>query len=313
MSIFKLAPACKNYIWGGQKLKTRYGKQSPDDIVAETWELSCHPAGMSVVACGEYAGLTLPELIRIRGRAILGENCRRFQDFPILVKFIDAAGSLSVQVHPDNAYARTHEGQNGKTEMWVVMDCEPGSFLYFGFSRDVTREELARRIRENRLTEILNRVEVKKGDVFFIAPGTIHAIGAGILIAEIQQSSDVTYRVYDFGRLGKDGKPRELHIEKALDVLKLAAEGPQADFGGHLGKCDYFVVDGLSVAGAKSDYADGSSFHALLFYEGAGEMRQGAETLPFRMGDCFFVEAGSGPYEVRGEGRYLKIRIPARK
>ncbi|MDR1834220.1 MAG: class I mannose-6-phosphate isomerase [Fusobacteriaceae bacterium] len=310
MSIVKLKPAFKNYLWGGAKLKTLYGKENPDAIIAESWELSCHPAGESLIATGDAAGLTLSAYIARRGKRILGENCRRFAAFPILVKLIDAARPLSVQVHPGNDWALAHEGEQGKTEMWVVLECEPGAFLYYGFTREISREELAQRIAGGRLEEVLNRVPVQSGDVFFISPGTIHAIGEGIVIAEIQQSSDVTYRVYDYGRVDQQGRPRELHIEKALAVLTRTPPGEHPDFEGHLGKCPYFEVDRFTMDGERKDAVDDSSFQAFLFYKGEGVIRQEGTTLRFRKGDCFFAEAGSGSYRLEGTGEFLRIRVP---
>ena len=218
MSVYKLQPSYKDYLWGGHRLVDEYGKDYDGDILAESWELSCHPDGPSTIVNGPYAGKTLEEYIETAGKEVLGSNCRRFRDFPILIKFIDAKQNLSIQVHPDNRYALKNEGQYGKTEMWYVVDAEKDAFLYYGFKKEISREEFARRIQEDTLLEVLNAVPVHKGDVLFIESGTIHAIGKGILIAEIQQNSNVTYRVYDYGRVGKDGKKRDLHIEQALAV-----------------------------------------------------------------------------------------------
>ena len=222
MSILKLTPACKDYLWGGTKLITDYGKRYDGACLAETWELSGHPDGPSVLASGPDAGKTLAEYLAAHPGA-LGEHGRKFAELPVLIKLIDAAKDLSIQVHPDDAYARAHEGQNGKTEMWYVLSAEPDAFLYCGFSRDISRDELARRIADNTLPEVLRRVNVKAGDTVFIPAGTIHAICRGIVVAEVQQSSNVTYRVCDYGRLGPDGKPRALHIAQALDVTRRTA------------------------------------------------------------------------------------------
>lgn len=216
MTILKLKPACKDYLWGGHRLVEEYGIEYDGDILAEAWELSCHPDGPSVITNGEYAGKTLKEFIDEKGMEVLGLHCRRFREFPILTKFIDARDNLSIQVHPGNSYALKNEGQYGKTEMWYVLDAEEGAILYYGFKKEITKEEFARRIKDNTILEVLNAVEVHKGDVLFIESGTLHAIGKGLLIAEIQQNSNVTYRIYDYGRVGKDGKKRDLHIEKAL-------------------------------------------------------------------------------------------------
>ena len=210
--ILKLEPAYKDYVWGGEKLKKEYNKNSPYEKTAESWELSCHKNGLTRVSGGELDGLTLCDAIerfRSEGVDILGKNCEKFSDFPVLIKLIDANASLSIQVHPDNEYASEHEnGGYGKTEVWYVVTADEGAELVYGFCRDVTREELREAILKNELPPLLNSVPVKAGDVFFVPAGLLHAIGKGILICEIQQNSDTTYHVYDWGRVGADGKPR---------------------------------------------------------------------------------------------------------
>ena len=213
MKPIKLAPAFKDYLWGGTKLKTEFDKKSDLQKVAESWELSTHKDGQSIVANGEFKGLTLSEYIEKNGRECIGKNAMAFEFFPILIKFIDAADNLSVQVHPSDEYALSNEGEYGKTEMWYVLDCEKDAFLYYGLNREITKEEFAERIKENMLLEVLNKVKVNKGDVFFINSGTIHAIGKGIVICEIQQNSNTTYRVYDYDRRDKNGNTRELHVK----------------------------------------------------------------------------------------------------
>ena len=186
-------------------------------------------------------GTTLADYAAAHPEA-LGTDCAKFEQFPILTKFIDASSNLSIQVHPSNDYALKNEHQYGKTEMWYVLDCVPGAYLYYGFTHEISKEEFAERIKNNTLTEVLNAVPVHKGDCFFIPSGTLHAICQGIVVAEVQQNSNVTYRVYDYGRVGADGKPRALHIEKALDVTRRTP--PQKhDFGSHLAQCEYFTVD----------------------------------------------------------------------
>ncbi|MBR5012001.1 MAG: class I mannose-6-phosphate isomerase, partial [Clostridia bacterium] len=196
-----LTPAFKDYIWGGYNLKQNYYPTSPFDKTAEAWVLSAHKDGESAVTNGELVGKTLAEAIECFDKP-LGVNSERFPFFPILIKMIDAEDNLSVQVHPDDKYALENEGGFGKTEMWYVVDHKPDACLYYGFKQDISREEFERRISDNTLTDVLNAVKVKKGDCFFIPAGTIHAIGKGMLIAEIQQSSNTTYRVYDYGRVG---------------------------------------------------------------------------------------------------------------
>lgn len=217
----KLAAPLKDYLWGGTRLRDEYGKTTDLDKVAESWELACHKDGKSKIVNGVAAGQNLEDWLAAQGASALGTNGAKFPYFPLLIKLIDAKDDLSVQVHPDNDYAMRVEGEYGKTEMWYIVDCEPGASLLYGFKTAISQAEFEQRIADNTLIEVCNRVPVKKGDVFFIDSGTLHAIGKGILICEIQQNSNTTYRIYDYGRVAKDGKPRELHVKKAVDVTKL--------------------------------------------------------------------------------------------
>lgn len=304
MSILKLKPSCKDYLWGGSRLVEEYGKEYDGEVLAETWELSCHPDGPSVIRNGKYTGRTLSEYIEQEGKDVLGTHCRRFRDFPILTKFIDAKDNLSIQVHPDNRYALKNEGQYGKTEMWYVMDAGKEAFLYYGFKKEISREEFARRIQEDTLLEVLNAVPVQKGDVLFIESGTIHAIGKNILIAEIQQNSNITYRVYDYGRVGKDGKKRDLHIEKALAVTNRIPIVKDNSSYPHVADCDYFTVDKLNLDGKVMRELTGEvseeSFASILMLDGEGIIENEGETLDYKKGDSFLLSAGSGKYTIKG-------------
>ena len=308
--IIKINPAFKSYIWGGSRLKTDFGKQSTEDIIAESWELSCHPDGESTVASGEDMGVTLSQWINKQGKEILGENCRRFEDFPILVKLIDAKENLSVQVHPSDEYAIKNEGQYGKTEMWYVLYSEPGAYLYHGFAGDITKREYENAIENGRITEYLRRVEVKGGDVFFIEAGTVHAIGGGIVIAEIQQNSNLTYRVFDYNRVDANGLGRPLHKAEALEVSKLEGEKGNPDFGGYLGVCEYFVTDKIAVNGDYTGFANGMSFHHILIVKGEGEAECSGESICFKPGDSLFLGANSGEYKLKGKCEALVTWIP---
>lgn len=303
MPMWKLTPACKDYLWGGEKLRENYHIESDCEPLAEAWMLSCHPDGMSRLAEGEWAGLTLPEAAAEYRGNFFGTLCARFEEFPMLVKLIDAKKALSVQVHPDDDYARREEHQSGKAEMWVVLEAEPGAALYYGFARGVTREEIRKSLTDNTLTDLLRRVPVKAGDVFYIPPGTVHAIGAGMVIAEIQQSSNVTYRLYDYGRLGADGKPRALHVERSLAVLNTEPMKSEWDFGGHLGQHRNFTVDRLQ--GTAAGCCGGESFAGLLVTAGEGELLCGGETRPVRAGECVFLPADAGGWRLRGSAAAL--------
>lgn len=305
-----LKPAFKDYLWGGTRLRTEYGKECDLDRIAESWELSAHSDGQSIIASGPHSGKTFSEYLDACGREILGSRGEAFECFPILIKFIDAKGNLSVQVHPDDSYALTHEGEYGKTEVWYVLDADEGAALYYGVNREVSVEEFRQRIADNTVTEVLNRVEAKPGDVFFIQPGTIHAIGAGLLICEIQQNSNTTYRVYDYNRKGADGKPRELHIAKALDVSNLTP-APSADSSGDtvqhdgytsrlIAKCKYFTTERLEIDGRAELASDTQSFRSVIVTDGNAVLTMGDTVLNIKAGDSVFIPAQDKGFEICG-------------
>lgn len=296
MRIKKLEGTIKDYIWGGRKLIDEFGKKTDLSCAAECWVLSAHPDGESVIT-GE--NMTLPEYIKENGEGVLGKDAEKFDFFPILIKLIDAKENLSVQVHPSDEYALRVEGEYGKTEMWYIVDCDEGAYLYYGFNRDMTREEVEKRIKDNTILEVLNKVQVKRGDVFFIEAGTLHAIGGGNLICEIQQNSNTTYRVYDYDRRGKDGKPRPLHIEKALDVMnyKKASEVKMPD-GNLLAECKYFTVYKYDINGERS-FAANDSFNSVIVLSGDGVAEEDGEGLEIKKGDSLFIPAGT-EYKIKG-------------
>ena len=317
--ILKLEPAYKDYVWGGERLKKEYNKNSPYEKTAESWELSCHKNGLTRISGGELDGKTLAEVIetaKSEGVDLLGKRCAEFSDFPVLIKLIDANASLSIQVHPDDAYAREKEGGFGKTEVWYVVSADEGAELVYGWKRDVTKEELRSAIEKSELSPLLNSVPVKAGDVFFVPAGLLHAIGKGILICEIQQNSDTTYRVYDWGRVGADGKPRELHVEKALDVLKLSGE-TALDFSPRLireeagysdfeiATCRYFTSFVRRQNGASRLTTSGESFLALTFLSGEGRVETAGESCGFKRGDSVFLSALPAEYSVVGECEFI--------
>ena len=295
----------KDYIWGGNKLKDEYGFKSELERVAEAWVVSCHEDGKCEVTNGEMAGKTLNEVLDIWGSDALGNICEGFDSFPILVKLIDAKDRLSVQVHPSDDYARKNEGDNGKTEMWYVVDCEEGAKLVYGFNRSITKDEFSRRISDNTLDEVLNYVNVNNGDIFFIKSGTVHAIGNGILIAEIQENSNVTYRVSDYGRLGADGKPRALHIDKAVEVASLDPSSvPYGDVGStemledgkasirELASCEYFTAKAIKLDGAEITISAGKGFASLVVLDGDVTLDCCGESYSLKKGGSVFIPAG---------------------
>lgn len=319
MEMVKLSPFVADNIWGGTRLITEYGIKTDKDPAAEAWVLSCHPAGPSTILNGEFAGKTLQE-IYLADKSICGKKGEKYEFFPLLIKFIDAKRDLSIQVHPDDEYAMRVEGEYGKTEAWYILDCEPGDELILGFNRNVTVDEFKKAAQSDEMMSICNRVKVKKGDVFFIESGTMHAICKGILLAEVQQNSNTTYRIYDYGRLGKDGKPRELHVDKAADVTKLCPpsipdsskrETEKFDNAtrSKLTSCDLFTMYELSIDGDYSSVSDADSFVSLLCLEGSGEVKSGNESLTMKKGESLFIPAGKGVFTVSGKIKLLETRL----
>lgn len=297
----KLLPAFKDYLWGGTRLKTEYNKKSDLEKVAESWELSTHKDGESVVADGKYKDKKLSEYISENPCDVLGERADAFDFFPVLIKFIDAKDNLSVQVHPDDEYAKKYNGEYGKTEMWYVLECDEGAQLYYGFKKKITKDEFRRRIENNTLTEVLNSVKVKKGDVYFIEAGTVHAIGKGIVICEIQQNSNTTFRVYDYNRKDANGNTRQLHIEQAIDVAKTEPAKPyKSDKENVLASCKYFTVEKANVDGSESFEIDEKCFKSVIAVDGSGVLKLNDFELSFNKGDSIFIPAQNGCFTVSG-------------
>ncbi len=313
----KLRPFVSETIWGGRKLIEEYGVETEKANAAEGWMLSCHPAGSSSVVNGEYAGLSLPEVLS-KNPALCGKNAENFEDFPILIKFIDARDDLSVQVHPTKEYCElTGKGQS-KTECWYIIDCDEDASLLLGFKDKISPEEFKSAIENNTLTDYVDSVKVKKGDFFFIESGTLHAICKGILLAEVQESSNTTYRIYDYNRLGNDGKPRELHVNEALAVTKLEKYS-QPDFSKGeslynsnkklLADCPLFKVWNLKTEGEYADFAGEDSFVSLLIMNGSGALSACGETIELKNGDSIFIPANGGEFKITGELEIIETRI----
>ena len=311
---FLLKPVGKDYLWGGNRLNEDFHKNIDMSPLAESWECSIHPDGPSTVASGEFAGKLFPEVLEEHP-----EYMGRRLEFPILVKLIDAKQSLSVQVHPSDEYAIKNEnGQLGKTEMWVVLDATEDATLVYGLKNKVKSDDFLQKIIAGKLEDVLYTVPVKKGDVFFIESGTIHAIGAGCLIAEIQENSNLTYRVYDYNRVGKDGKKRDLHIHQAMQVAKLD-RSPKVEFQkpvtftsedyneADLAKCSYFDVKRVDLFKHKMISTSRSEFKVLLFTEGSAHLSFIDGELDVNKGDCVFVPAQSVSILVQGNAQFLEI------
>lgn len=321
---FLLRPAGKDYLWGGNRLNDDFSKNINMQPLAETWECSTHPDGPSIVASGRYEGKTLREVLKMHPE-YAGTHPACENGLPVLIKFIDAKRDLSVQVHPDDDYARTHEnGSLGKTEMWYVLDAARDASLVYGFLYDMDPSVVRRSIENGTIEKYLQRVKVRKDDVFYIEAGTVHAIGAGALIAEIQENSNVTYRLYDYGRTDKNGKQRPLHIDKALEAADLkgsaAPRQPMRVLRYHKGwatellcRCRYFQVERMLLntecCRERADFQTGSnSFQVLLCVDGCGVI-SGASCgdMDFFKGDCVFVPADSVPLKIHGRAQLLKV------
>ncbi len=308
MELYKLQPAYKDYLWGGARLIEGYHKQPATDTLAESWELSVHPDGRTIIGSGEYAGKALADMITATD---LGSNAPADAPLPVMVKLIHAEKDLSVQVHPTDEFAAAHEGGAGKTEMWYILEASEGAGIYCGLNRDVTAEELRRRISEGTLMEVLCFHPVKSGDCFFIPAGTIHAIGAGVVLIEIQQNSNLTYRLYDFNRRDAQGNLRPLHVDKALAVADLKASGPAgrkrtlAPGITQLAASRYFSAYEYVCEDKTSFTVTNRSFCSVTFVEGEGEVGG----LPFVKGDSFFAPAGMGQVVVKGRCRFVLSKL----
>ena len=315
--MFKLIPSLHSTIWGGNRLMSYYGDNNMDNI-AESWVLSCHGDGPSIIAEGEFAG---EELAKHITKADIGTNCPVSDAFPVLIKFIDARDKLSIQVHPDDEYAVAHTNEkNGKTEAWYILDTEENSELIYGFNREVTKEEFRSAIDNGTLEELCYAPKVSSGDVAFIPAKTLHGIGAGIFLIEVQQSCNVTYRAYDYKRVQSDGTLRPVHIDDSVAVSDCKPANVNFAPRGELEKCglsekqllvscEYF---NMTKVFCKSEYkavADEKSFVSLVILSGDGVVRCGDTEYSVKIGDSIFIPAGSGEFVVTGNAEILETRI----
>lgn len=318
-----LRPSGKNYLWGGSRINDEFNKNIDMDPLAETWECSTHPDGLSYVVGGEFADKELSYVLN-QHPEYLGSRHKGKTELPILIKFIDAKSDLSVQVHPTDEYAKEHEnGQLGKTELWYVLDALKDAQLVYGLNQNINVKILKSAIENGDIMKYLQKVSVKKDDLFFVEAGTIHAIGAGVLIAEIQENSNLTYRLYDYNRVGKDGKKRELHEEKALEVANLKSSVKPKQLS-HVFKYEqgvvyellcrskYFEVQRMLVNTERRQIvwyrADDISYRVLLCINGCGTIGYGEEHFNIYKGDCIFVPADSAKLLLHGNMQFLDVR-----
>lgn len=311
-------PIYKSIIWGGRNFEKVFKRELPEGKVAESWEVSYHKDDISIIENGALKGMNLKDAIdKYKGDIVGSKNVNK-NLFPLLVKFIDANDKLSVQVHPDNAYAKKYENDLGKTEMWYIVDAKENAQLIYGTKKGTTKEQFKSALESGHLEDCLNYVNVKKGDVIYIPSGTVHAILDGILITEIQQSSDTTYRVYDWNRVGKDGKPRQLHVKKALDVINFGFEGKvlKPEYKAYDGynianamKCEFFGVDIVNVKDSYKSSTDGTTFVIYDCVEGNGLVKAGDSIHEIKAGSSFMIPASCGEYEISGKLTVLKSYI----
>lgn len=300
MDLVKLEPAIKNYIWGGRNLK-KYGKVSSEDDIAECWELSFHLDGPSIIASGKDSGKLLKDVVSSEE---LGTLVNKFPFFPVLIKLIDSDENLSIQVHPSDDYALKNENSFGKTEMWYVLDAKKDSGLYIGFKKDTDKSLFLNSLEDGSVLDLLNFYKVKRGDVFFIKPGTIHAIGKGVTLIEIQQNSNLTYRVYDYKRKDKNGNFRELHLDKALKVLDFSKYIPSKNVGNVVGSCKYFTSYLFDTNNHKEIINDDTSFSSITFISGSGSINN----LAYKTYDTFFIPANKSCV-IDGNGQYILTKV----
>lgn len=307
-------PAYKKVIWGGNNISKIFKRNIIGDNIGEAWELSAHPNGLSIIKNEEYKGKSLCDLFEDKTNkiSIFGTHCQNLEKFPILAKFIDAHKNLSIQVHPNNEYARKVEHDSGKTEVWYVMDCKENAKIVYGFKDSVTEENLKNAM--NNIEESVNYVNVHKGDFISIPSGTIHAIMDGIVVCEVQQSSDITYRVYDWNRLDSEGKPRELHKEKAMDVINLTEHNKvynynKIDKDTNLYRSDIFNIDMVKIDGNSEEKSSVKSFFAYIVIEGEGSIASKNYIKEIEKGDTFLIPASLGEYKLNGNLKLMKIWI----
>jgi len=344
MPILRLKPVAKENIWGGTRLCEEFGIEPPagsispetaaaaEDIgqvddaeesalpkVGEVWMLSCHPDSRGKVIGGQYDGMSLPEVLTSRPD-FMGSHAKRFNRFPLLIKLIDAAENLSVQVHPDDEYAADTNDAQGKTELWYVIEAEPDAEIIYGFKNELTQEQFRHAIENDTLLDELEHFKVRAGDVFFIEAGTVHAIGKGVLLAEVQQNSTTEYRIYDYGRVDAEGNPRPLHIDRAIDVAITVPPtfppgplGPPVDVDSRtemvLGECKYFRSVIMDTFMPTHFEVDEDSFASVVVLDGEAKFFTDDENINLRKGDSAFITAGTGRVTVSGRAIFIVTTI----
>jgi mannose-6-phosphate isomerase len=310
-------PILKERIWGGEKLKTVLNKSITSKITGESWELSTVEGDVSVIANGELKGKLLTEVIDEAPNEILGtEVHERFgKQFPLLFKYLDAREDLSIQVHPNDALAKKRHNSFGKTEMWYIMQADPDARIIVGFKEDSNATEFVSKLKSNELLSILDSVNVKEGDVFFLETGTVHAIGAGLVVAEIQQTSDITYRIYDFDRVDAQGNTRELHVDLALEAMNYEKVDTRREYleeenqSNTIVNCPYFTTNFIPLTEATTISKTGNSFTVYMCIDGAFEIEYNKDIYQYQKGDTVLIPATMDYYVINGKASILEIYI----
>ena len=320
----KFKPVFKNYLWGGRNLE-KFGVILPEGKTAEIWEVSCHPDGLSIISNGIYEGLSLVEYISMMGKDAIGTDIyhRGCFSFPLLLKLIDASDKLSVQVHPDDQYAKKNEnGESGKHEAWYIIDAKPGAQIVYNVVQGIDKEDFIQSVNKSEIDQCLNHMNVFAGDVIDIYPGMIHSIGAGIVLAEIQQNSNLTYRLYDYERKDKSGNKRVLNLEKALDVIDFVPKNRKEkslgidlrlNAGSHKSfklANRYFSLEIYWVTGEIEEETDGSKFYIYLFLEGEAKVNFLEDQISVKAGESIFIPASLGKFTISGSFKALKMYVP---
>ena len=309
----KMRPVFKDYLWGGTRLKDEYNKKTTLPIVAESWEVSCHPDGLSIIDNGELSGMTLETVLKSYPE-LMGHLCAGLKEFPLLIKLIDARQLLSLQVHPDDKYAFDKEKQSGKNEMWYIAAAKPGAELILGFNEQLTKDEIKTAIRNNELLQKTKRVPVTAGECYCVPAGLLHAICEGVIIVEVQQNSNLTYRVYDYDRKDNNGNRRELHIEKAVDVLDTTLQAVNST-SSLLTDWQYFTCELITVENEIDFHCGNESFQCLVIIEGELSLisenieNKDTHNLSLKKGETAFIPASMGKYKLNGNAELIIVSM----
>lgn len=318
---FNFQPVYKQIIWGGSNIQEYFKRKVPFDKVAESWELCCRKDGMSIITNGEFAGRTLQNMIDKFGPKLLGTDVSKKygENFPLLIKIIDANDRLSIQVHPDDIYAKQVGEQNGKNELWYVIDAKKDARLIYGLKKGVTKDLFSAAVLNGHIDETLQEISVKPGDVIYIPAGTVHAILDGILIVEIQQNSNTTYRIHDWDRVDAAGKKRELHICQALDVINfgVCCQPSQGTVtvktncytNKAMLRSDFFCIDELTLNGEYNSQTNGRTFIILINLQGSGKLTYDGKFIDLNPGETVFIPANLGRFNITGNQKLLLVSV----